>query len=63
MLRILAIVLGVFYSLAHADEAAIRRVMEGKLGGAKIESIQPAAIPGLYEVRYRAAEGIGVFYA
>ncbi|HEY6822667.1 MAG TPA: DsbC family protein [Burkholderiales bacterium] len=62
MLRIFAIVLGFFCILAHADEAAIRRVMEGKLGGAKIEGIQPAAVPGLYEVRYRAAEGIGIFY-
>jgi thiol:disulfide interchange protein DsbC len=54
--------LGLFCTLASADEAAIRRVMESKLGGAKIEGIQPAPIPGLYEVRYRAAEGIGVFY-
>jgi thiol:disulfide interchange protein DsbC len=45
-----------------ADEAAIRRVMDGKLGGAKIEGIQPGPMPGLYEVRYRAAEGIGIVY-
>ncbi|HEX2566545.1 MAG TPA: DsbC family protein [Burkholderiales bacterium] len=62
MLRIAAVALGLFCTLASADEAAIRRVMESKLGGAKIEGIQPAPIAGLYEVRYRAAEGIGVFY-
>lgn len=49
-------------ALATADEATIRRVMDTKLGGAKIEGIVPAPIGGLYEVRYRSAEGIGVFY-
>jgi thiol:disulfide interchange protein DsbC len=62
MLRTVAVALSLFCTLASADEAAIRRVMEGKLGGARIEGIQPAPIPGLYEVRYRSAEGIGVFY-
>ena len=48
--------------LACADEAAIRRMMESKLAGAKIEGIQPAPMAGLYEVRYRAAEGIRIVY-
>ncbi len=62
MLRIVFFVLGLLPCAALADEAAIRRVMDGKLGGAKIEGIQPAPVPGLYEVRYRAAEGIGIVY-
>jgi thiol:disulfide interchange protein DsbC len=47
---------------ALADEAQIRRVLEAKLGGVKIEGIQPAPVPGLYEVRYRSAEGVQVVY-
>ncbi|HZQ72950.1 MAG TPA: DsbC family protein [Burkholderiales bacterium] len=62
MQRTAALLIGLACGLAHADEAAIRRVMEGKLGGAKIEGIQPGPIPGLYEVRYRAAEGMEIVY-
>jgi thiol:disulfide interchange protein DsbC len=51
-----------FASLAHADEAMIRRVLESKMGGIRIEGIQAAPIPGLYEVRYRSAEGMQVVY-
>jgi len=46
--------------LAFADEAQIRRMMESKLGGAKIEGIQPGPVAGLYEVRFRSADGSGV---
>lgn len=49
-------------SSALADEAQIRRVLESKLGGARIEGIQPTPIAGLYEVRYRSAEGMQVVY-
>jgi thiol:disulfide interchange protein DsbC len=62
MLRIAALVFCMLPAVALADEATIRRVMEAKLGGAKIEGIQPAPIPGLYEVRYRGPEGIDVLY-
>jgi thiol:disulfide interchange protein DsbC len=49
-------------SIALADEAAIRRMLESKLGGAKIEGVQPAPVPGLYEVRFRTADGMRVVY-
>jgi len=62
MFRTAAILLCLVPALAAADEAAIRRVMESKLGGAKIEGIAAAPVSGLYEVRYRAAEGVQVFY-
>lgn len=62
MLRIAAIILCLAPAVAAADEAAIRRVMDSKLGGAKIEGIVAAPISGLYEVRYRASDGIGIFY-
>lgn len=44
-----------------ADEAQIRRVVEAKLGGAKVEGIQPGPL-GLYEVRFRSPSGVRVVY-
>ena len=46
---------------ALADEAQIRRVMEEKLGGVKIEGVQPGPL-GLYEVRFRGSSGMRVVY-
>ena len=51
-----------FAASAFANEAAIRRALEPKLGGAKIEGIQPAPIPGLWEVRFRSERGMQVLY-
>ena len=48
--------------LGFADDAAIRRALESKLGGAKVEGIQPAPIAGLFEVRFRAADGLHIVY-
>jgi 2-polyprenylphenol 6-hydroxylase len=42
---------------ALANEAQIRRVLESKLGGARIEGIQPAPISGLWEVHFRSERG------
>ena len=47
---------------AHANEAVIRKAIEPKLGGAKIEAVTPSPIAGLFEVQYRSAEGIQVVY-
>jgi thiol:disulfide interchange protein DsbC len=47
---------------ALADEAAIRRVIESKLGDAKIESIRKTPYAGLYEVAIRGPEGPAVYY-
>jgi thiol:disulfide interchange protein DsbC len=46
---------------AFADEAQIRKVIEEKLGGAKVEGIQPGPL-GLYEVRFRTASGVRIVY-
>ena len=51
-----------FAASAFANEAAIRRALEPKLGGAKIEGIQPAPVPGLWEVRFRSERGMQVIY-
>jgi thiol:disulfide interchange protein DsbC len=66
MTRILALVFSCLALLPlaslRADDAAIRRVIEPKLNGAKIDSIQPAPIPGLFEVRFRTREGVQIWY-
>lgn len=47
---------------ARADEAQIRKVIEAKLGGAHIESVQPAPLLGLYEVVIRSQDGPRIVY-
>jgi thiol:disulfide interchange protein DsbC len=46
---------------AAADEAQIRRVIEEKLGGVKVEGVQPGPL-GLYEVRFRSSGGTRIVY-
>jgi thiol:disulfide interchange protein DsbC len=48
---------------ALANEAAIRKALEPKLGGARIETVSPTPIPGLFEVQLRTAEGLQVIYS
>lgn len=63
MHRILAVMLLVIAPVtATADEAQIRKGLEGKLDAARIEGIAPAPVPGLWELRYRTREGTQVFY-
>jgi thiol:disulfide interchange protein DsbC len=57
MSRVCLVALLLLATAAWADEAQIRKALEPKLGGAKIEGIQPAPIPGLFEVRFRGSEG------
>jgi thiol:disulfide interchange protein DsbC len=47
---------------AAANEAQIRKALEEKLEGVRIEGIAPAPMPGLWEVRYRTARGVRVLY-
>lgn len=65
MKRLLALlVLSVLCALpALADEARIRKALEQKLEGSRIEGIAPSPVPGLWEVRYRTSEGTQVLYA
>jgi thiol:disulfide interchange protein DsbC len=46
---------------AFANEAQIRKIVEAKLGGTKVEGIQPGPL-GLYEVRFRGPNGVQVIY-
>jgi thiol:disulfide interchange protein DsbC len=45
-----------------ANEAQIRKALEPKLGGGKIEGVQPGPIAGLFEVRVRDSEGVQILY-
>ena len=60
--RVLLLAALVFAGTAAANEAVIRKVLEPKLGGAKIEGVQPAPVPGLWEVRVRTDSGVQLLY-
>lgn len=60
-LAMTALVLAVAATGASADDAQIRKVVEAKLGGAKVEGIQPGPL-GLFEVRFRSPQGMQVVY-
>ena len=64
MTRLLLLVLGALLAMpvARADEAKIRSVVGAALGGARIEGVQPAPVPGLYEVRFQSREGPQIVY-
>jgi len=49
-------------SCALADEAQIRKVLEAKLGNVRIEGVSAGPIAGLWEVRFRDAQGVHVIY-
>lgn len=49
-------------TIALADEAKIRRVVEAALGGARIESVQPAPLPGFFEVHFESRRGPQILY-
>jgi thiol:disulfide interchange protein DsbC len=47
---------------ALAGEAEIRQAIEAKLGGAKVDGIQPAPVPGIFEVRFQSRDGPQIVY-
>jgi thiol:disulfide interchange protein DsbC len=47
---------------AFSNEAAIRKSLDSKLGDSRIEGVQPAQIPGLFEVRVSGRDGPQIFY-
>src|SRR5687767_87498 len=61
-MRRLAVLAVLLAAPALADEAKIRKALESKLGGAKIEGIQPAPVAGLWEVRIRTERGMRILY-
>lgn len=57
----IALLLAFVAASALADDAQIRKVVESKLGGVKVEGIQPGPL-GLFEVRFRGPNGMQVVY-
>jgi len=57
----IALLLAFLATSAYADDAQIRKIVESKLGGVKVEGIQPGPM-GLYEVRFRGPNGMQVVY-
>ena len=51
----------VFAIPAFGNEATIRKVLESKLGGAKIEGVERGPL-GLWEVRFRGEDGVHILY-
>ncbi len=62
-MRVLVLI-GCFFAagVTHGNEAQIRKALEPKLGGAKIEGVQPAPVAGLWEVRVRTERGLRILY-
>jgi thiol:disulfide interchange protein DsbC len=64
MRSLFLIALVLFATATWGNEAQIRRALEPKLGGAKIEGVAPAPVSGLWEVRVRSEKGgVRVLYA
>jgi thiol:disulfide interchange protein DsbC len=57
MTRAIVVALAMFTTSVWGNEAQIRKALEPKLRGSKIEGVQPAPVPGLWEVRFRTADG------
>ncbi|HEU4351006.1 MAG TPA: DsbC family protein [Burkholderiales bacterium] len=62
MKKIVVLVGLLVWASAQANEAQIRKALEPKLSGAKIEGVQPAPISGLWEVRVRTDRGLRILY-
>ena len=62
LLKTLLLAALMFAGAAAANEAAIRKALEPKLGGAKIEGVQAAPVAGLWEVRVRTGGGVQLLY-
>jgi len=60
LIALLALLLAA--TAAAADEAKIRRVVEAALGGVRVDGVQPAPIPGFFEVRFTTREGPQIVY-
>lgn len=57
----ISLALAFFAGALFANEAQIRKVVEAKLGGVKVEGVQPGPL-GLYEVRFRSSGGMRIVY-
>lgn len=64
MRRIFLLLAAALLSLpALADEARIRKAVEAKLNGVKVEGVQATPIPGIFEVRFKSEDGPQIVYS
>lgn len=64
MRKIVLVLAAVLLALpAFADEAQIRRAIEVKLGGAKVDGVQATPLPGIFEVRFQSRNGPQIIYS
>jgi len=59
----LAAVLAFLALSALADEAQIRRAVEAKLGGVRVDGVQATPVPGIFEVRIQGRDGPQILYS
>ncbi len=62
-LAVLILTFAACASAALADEAAIRKSLEPKMSGVRIDSVKPSPISGLYEVQFTTANGAQIVYS
>jgi len=63
MMQKLLLLLVLSFSLpAIAGDAEIRQSLEAKMGGSKVDAIQPTPLPGIFEVRFMTREGPQIVY-
>lgn len=64
MRRFLIVLAGLFFSCAAlAEETLIRKALEAKLGGAKVDGVQATPVPGVFEVRFQSRNGPQIVYS
>jgi thiol:disulfide interchange protein DsbC len=62
MKKVLLLVLALLALPALAGEAEIRQALKAKFPNIRIEGIQPAPMPGLFEVRFQTQQGPQIIY-
>ena len=62
MRKILLLMLVMLALPAAANEAAIRQVLKSKFPGVRVDGVQPAPVPGLFEVRFQNQDGPQILY-
>jgi thiol:disulfide interchange protein DsbC len=63
MKKIFALLMLALFSLpALANESAIRQIFKTKYPNVKVEGVQPAPVPGLFEVRFQTPDGPQILY-
>ena len=63
MHQTLLLALALLAAPAIADEARVRQAVEAKLGGMKVDGVQPTPVAGIFEVRFQTPDGPRIVYS